>query len=244
MQSETESISQRLRKARIASGLTLKQLASQIAYAESTLSAVENGLNAPSARLLDAIVEGLGIELKWLIDGVGNMLIDRSDPRQNPAIARLWSAFRELQWAENQLSKAILAAQSVLHGSPNLSPPNVKARLTKDGAPIHASRHPMAVPTDQEALADFRRALKRSLDRPGAKARLARELGVSRQAVSQWVTGTNNPDAGKLLRLLAWVRANEAQQEDGSANARTSAPPKTQPEIHDEEETESGPGQA
>jgi transcriptional regulator with XRE-family HTH domain len=41
----------------------------------------------------------------------------------------------------------------------------------------------------------------------GAKTRLAKLLGVSQQAVSEWLTGSNAPSADNTLRLLHWVAA-------------------------------------
>lgn len=41
----------------------------------------------------------------------------------------------------------------------------------------------------------------------GAKTRLARLLGVTQQAVSEWVSGASAPSADNTLRLLQWVAA-------------------------------------
>ncbi len=48
--------------------------------------------------------------------------------------------------------------------------------------------------------------------RRGSQADLARHLGVSRSAVSQWLSGENTPTAEATLHLLEWVRAEEAKQ--------------------------------
>ena len=46
----------------------------------------------------------------------------------------------------------------------------------------------------------------------GDRARLARDLNVTRQAVSNWLSGASAPSAVVTLRLLEWVTAEEAKQ--------------------------------
>jgi hypothetical protein len=53
----------------------------------------------------------------------------------------------------------------------------------------------------------------------GAQARLARELGVTRQAVSQWLRGVGSPTAETSLRLNQWVIQNEGKKNPGSVRA-------------------------
>jgi transcriptional regulator with XRE-family HTH domain len=63
---------------------------------------------------------------------------------------------------------------------------------------------------------------------PGEKARLAREIGVSRQAVSEWITRRKNaPSSETTLRLLAWVTEAEAQQKNRTRRAETPRAQKT-----------------
>ena len=44
---------------------------------------------------------------------------------------------------------------------------------------------------------------------PGEKARLARELTTTRQAVNKWLSGKGAPSAEITLRLLHWVVQQE-----------------------------------
>jgi transcriptional regulator with XRE-family HTH domain len=62
------------------------------------------------------------------------------------------------------------------------------------------------------SLRELVHRLKQITSAPGAKASLARKLGVSRQAVSQWLSGKSNPTAEATLQLLNWVEEPEAQQ--------------------------------
>ena len=52
---------------------------------------------------------------------------------------------------------------------------------------------------------DLQEVLKLRVSAPGEKAKLARALGVSRQAVNNWLKGTAAPSAELTLRLLHWV---------------------------------------
>jgi DNA-binding phage protein len=63
--------------------------------------------------------------------------------------------------------------------------------------------------------------VRRLVDAPGAKAGLARELGVTRQAVNKWLTEEGAPSAEITLRLLEWVEAAEAQQKTDPGGAST-----------------------
>jgi len=60
-------------------------------------------------------------------------------------------------------------------------------------------------------------------EKRGARAALARNLGVARQAVSSWLSGAVSPNAETTLRLLEWVEEAEASQQKQSAGASTPA---------------------
>jgi transcriptional regulator with XRE-family HTH domain len=66
----------------------------------------------------------------------------------------------------------------------------------------------VTVPTWRE----LRSRLKAAAGEPGARATLARSLGVTPAAVSQWLSGANAPKADTTLRLLQWVFGAEAKQ--------------------------------
>jgi transcriptional regulator with XRE-family HTH domain len=56
----------------------------------------------------------------------------------------------------------------------------------------------------------------------GHQAELARHLGVSRQALNSWLSGTAFPTAENTLQLLQWVEAEEAKQtKSNPGRART-----------------------
>jgi transcriptional regulator with XRE-family HTH domain len=71
--SPADSIRARLKEARQAADLTLKQVASSIGFAESTLSGVENGHDVPSQRLLESWIKELKVNREWVMSGTGEM---------------------------------------------------------------------------------------------------------------------------------------------------------------------------
>jgi len=77
----------------------------------------------------------------------------------------------------------------------------------------------------------------------GAQSGLARRLGVSRQAVAQWLGGETMPSAEMVLRLLEWVQAEEAkQQEKGPGSVHAPPEPQTRKRSQqNEKHQQSGP---
>jgi transcriptional regulator with XRE-family HTH domain len=86
-------------------------------------------------------------------------------------------------------------------------------------SPSVSKSHPVNFP-------DLIRRLANLTSTRGRKVALAREYGVSRQAVDNWLSGKSKPKSETLLRLLEWVQAEEAKQKS-SAGADTPAEPKT-----------------
>lgn len=56
----------------------------------------------------------------------------------------------------------------------------------------------------------FAVALDQALKKPGARARLARHLGLPRQRVTDFTKGRRLPDAETTLRLLHWLVSTRA----------------------------------
>lgn len=61
----------------------------------------------------------------------------------------------------------------------------------------------------------------------GSRSDLARLLDVSRQAVSDWLSGLSSPGAEKTLLLLEWVKVVEADLEKKSAGSALTPPAQT-----------------
>jgi transcriptional regulator with XRE-family HTH domain len=67
----------------------------------------------------------------------------------------------------------------------------------------------------------------------GAKAQLARELGVSKQLLNAWlIGGTSTPGPDHTLRLLEWVTAKEAQEKSLSGVSAPLRPKTRKPKLN------------
>jgi transcriptional regulator with XRE-family HTH domain len=93
----------------------------------------------------------------------------------------------------------------------SVDPSGVKIKmLAGSGVKHYLSRMP-STPLTWDAL---KSRLKDATRATGSKSALAREFGVTRQAVSQWLSGETAPTAEATLRLLDWVERKEAQQKN------------------------------
>jgi transcriptional regulator with XRE-family HTH domain len=97
------SFAERLRVARLGLGLTQEQLAFELNVTKSTVSAWENGRDAPGFRLLPALKTVLGVSLDHLICGDNAYGSGVSEPHpnynaqvRNDTEAALLKAYRRL----------------------------------------------------------------------------------------------------------------------------------------------------
>lgn len=63
----------RIKEARKAKGLTLKQLGTLLGISESAVSNIERGRNKPSGSTLMLLCDNLGVNREWLETGKGDM---------------------------------------------------------------------------------------------------------------------------------------------------------------------------
>lgn len=241
MQDENfKTIGERIRLARKAMGITLETLASLTSYSAPLLSKVERGQVRARPRLIRAISKALEAPEEWLQSGTGE--------RFNPSSVSAFPGGLEQKelisraHAVCELSRALFGTASELENQVTALewPKTVRYSLTMIPAP--GLDGDVTIPPAASLLEDLRSRLKACLEGHGSQSDLARVLGVSRQAVSEWVSGASAPEAGTILRLLWWVQAEEARKSMGSAGARTPAEPETRPGNQDEQETQSGPG--
>ncbi len=80
------------------------------------------------------------------------------------------------------------------------------ARKRKPGATLRPGE---ATPLWNALAAELRREFAAH----GEQARVARVMGVSRQALNAWITGVRLPDAERTLQLIAWMLARRRGQE-------------------------------
>jgi len=66
-------LEKRIKEARKAKGLTLKQLGTLLGISESAVSNIERGRNKPSGSTLVLLCDNLGVNREWLETGKGDM---------------------------------------------------------------------------------------------------------------------------------------------------------------------------
>jgi transcriptional regulator with XRE-family HTH domain len=106
------------------------------------------------------------------------------------------------------------------------------SEVPKDSLAINASTWQVLVDsvvnTDRMAAMSrwtlLRKRLQKLAAEYGAKSRIARAFGVSRQAVDHWLNGSAAPAAETALRLLEWVAAEEAKQKTSAGSVSDARP--------------------
>jgi transcriptional regulator with XRE-family HTH domain len=115
------------------------------------------------------------------------------------------------------------------------SVPNSQAMLDNQDAMPDCCGVPQIPANLEDLMARVRAAVS---DR-GAKSGLAKHLGVSRQAVDQWLAGSTSPSAQTTLRLVAWLSG--AQKQNGRGDAPAPPQPETRSDRKHENSPKSGP---
>jgi transcriptional regulator with XRE-family HTH domain len=98
---------------------------------------------------------------------------------------------------------------SLLKKARPVNSPNPQRQLGLDIESLMMDK--VSVKNKIRSLSDLMNALRRLTKERGQKAALARLLGVSRQAVDQWLDGAK-PSAETTFALLNWVEQQERQK--------------------------------
>ncbi len=101
-----------------------------------------------------------------------------------------------------------------------------KAAGAKNNLLTHVAASGKLTPVKSQ-LSNLLADLSRLTQEPGMKSKLARFLGAPLTSVSRWLSGEREPGGETTLRLLEWVRAEEAEQKSPDS-ATTPAGQKTQ----------------
>ncbi len=72
-------INERIREVRKRSGLTLEKFGEKVGMRKNSLSAVENGINGVTDRLIMMTVKEFGVDEHWLRTGEGEMFPPKSE---------------------------------------------------------------------------------------------------------------------------------------------------------------------
>lgn len=115
------TISERLRAARKAKGLSLREVSKAAGYSEPMLSKVETGKAAPSERFLRAICYVMKVSPLWLRTGDGEMFV--GDPSESDSL-KIVEFLRETEGL-SRLARAVAdlaerLAQEYRHLDPRL----------------------------------------------------------------------------------------------------------------------------
>lgn len=211
------SIAQRLRAARQRQGVTQTVLAEAMGISRDQLASVESYRVPlrfwPSLRACDF----LKLSLRWLATGAGDasrrcvINITRSEQSVVLEQSSLAEGFAQvaMDYSEMEMLLCPIPFEETL--TPETGQMSVK---------VDSSQSPgdaVTVPSNEISL--WGRLRQRLLiavfnQGHGAQSAIAENIGVSRQAVSDWLSGKSSPGAEMTLRLLNWVRAIEAQKEE------------------------------
>lgn len=85
----------------------------------------------------------------------------------------------------------------------------------------------------QPIISELVGRIRKATQARGSKTKLAKWLGTSPQSVTDWLAGRKEPSGETTLRLLAWVTAEEAKQQESPAGVPPPAEQKTRKEQHE-----------
>ena len=215
-------IGKRVRQVRSVNDLNQKEFGARIGLSRDQLTNIEIGRVAlrfaPGWRVcLEFDVNPLWLAFDGAFEAVGwndYNFPEREDARDFLAVI---TDYKEAYLSLRATFRRAGSAPLILANTAAL---NVKQHLTPDETLLKGR----SMNLQKNALwLDLRRRLAAVTGGPGVKAQLARELGVSRQAVNEWLSRTA-PSAGLTLRLLQWVTAAEAKQKQSAGSVSDARP--------------------
>jgi transcriptional regulator with XRE-family HTH domain len=243
----TPCVSERLRAARKAQGLTLKRAAEKIGCHLSYLSKLESDVaRRPSADFLRKAAAVFQVNEHWLESGIGEARAVSSSE---------WDWESDLQ-AEREFFAAALplvqrmtladlfACEDEISQSATISPHRKDAWrrilgiwigqktavLREFGVaqvPVIQNKWIMMADSRTRHWVELRRKILLKTAKRGARARLARLLKVTPQALNEWLQGRSAPPAEQTLRLLSFVLLDPLKNKQSAGSAVTRPAPKT-----------------
>jgi transcriptional regulator with XRE-family HTH domain len=232
----------RFRTARIKNRYSQRQLADALYLTRNQVNRIEMGrvkLRTTTAWLLCGFLD---LNPLWLAFGEPEEItgfVDLSlgdaemyDPPFREFFEQTGDGYAE--WRADRLAKAKLP--TVLS---NIRSPEKK--LASDKREIYSRSVP---PSEIATWEEMRRLLKQALRPRGSKAALARQFGITTQAVSHWLRDKSSPPADIALRLrkmlLEGSLTKPSNQKKRAGRAATQPAPKTQKGKNKYEKSRSG----
>jgi transcriptional regulator with XRE-family HTH domain len=203
---QDREIAIRLRQIRRARRITQSRLAGKMALSREQVASVES-LRVP-LRFWPALkaCNFLRVNVRWLAEGEGrewqSFIFE-----VNPGTSEKISERTSLSAGFAMIREKYVALEQIF---PAPSAEEYKAWLDKNLGVEQTLDNPMQ---RQSLWNQLKARLAEAAKGRGVKAALARELGVTNQAVSEWLSGASAPKASTTLWLLNWViAAEEANQ--------------------------------
>ena len=175
-----------------------------------SLGNVSLKLNSLEFRLITMGLTQMRV-LSRKLDGLIDAVLRKSKGGKSQSVA-------EAMEEERRIQEGILSRLWNGDETPGLDPGEFKKTGESIESPldvvIESDDNSQMPPVSGSHLPVLIERLKRALVGRGAKAQLARELGVPRQSVNAWLSGARMPDGETTLTLQHWVTAAEAKQKD------------------------------
>jgi transcriptional regulator with XRE-family HTH domain len=221
-------ISARVRRWRRGADLSQTDLATSIGISRDLLAAYEGGRSAFPWRLYQKLALKHRVNPEWLYSGSGAPE-DEFDLRVLEAVwppkarfTRAWGRDRRPVPPTPSSSIAPATRQEIdahldrlwsdaILQSPLLSglPPGAAEEHFKRWALRRAKGPNLSLKADKPDWKTLLTQLRKHTAKRGAPSALARELGVDRQRITDWLQGKTTPDAATTLKLWQKLRATE-----------------------------------
>lgn len=180
------------------------ELSRRIGLTRHQLANIESARVSLKAATALEICRVLDVNPKWLRDGTGEHwpMLKFDDPlylailHVSPSSERFSKIWDDV-W-KNLPSRPVMGRPII--GGTKQEKKKSKDFLDKSRARTDYSR----VQNEFRNLKELVAHLRRTTEPRGAKAALAREFGVTRQAVNQWLSGESAPSADIAIRLQHW----------------------------------------
>lgn len=260
-----DTFSSRLAHLRRVGRYRLSQVAQDIGISEGYLSKLESGERPTASReLCERLANFYGVSFSWLLTGQDPAPIKMAESvlAQELRASGLDQTCRQISETVAALLRFIATSAPAHHEKAFAeimrAVQSFREKCESDNGRVVAAAEsleqlrfchfifdkPKSVedsPADMAALwPQHLERIKARLPRGGQSA-LARGVGISRQAVSQYLSGTVVPSVEIGLRMIKWVDENPEQQKSGPGLARTSPEPETRVRKTSNDEPNSDP---
>jgi len=217
-------VGNRLAYARRDNGLSQNEFAGRFGLSRNQLANIETGRVALSLHAGYKMAQELDISPGWFVGGkelpfpildqrLADWLEHFCANKRESAFAEVWPGIHwitDLDPEENkELFDRFFEASSQFDSSDPLRPGPISdpAKIVLTSSSLKGNSKGV-----QYEIKKLIERVKRKASKPGAKAELARALGVKPPRISEWLSGEKEPGGDYTLRLLRWVEQQECQK--------------------------------